>query len=728
MLPVHALLKQRNDSSFFRGDISPLFRGDISPLFRGDIYTAQGSLSSDYVVSLPMEQNFLDAPQLFAIEAFAMDLWKNMPKHYLRGRVSWAALLPFLVILGLLSAGIAAAVNPLERGLRVLFFQDAAWTDPPVFEAVERRIMLDRVPRVLLNQTTDYGVQWVGYLLVPESGEYEFTLVSDDGSSLFLDQELLIDNGGFHGKQERSGRRYLARGSHAIHLNYMQGQGMAIFRAFWTPPGGAPRSLSEAILTRAPVSWPQYWVGRGIEIFLACVALGLGALVLAAAFCAFGHHRPAALTFRVRHGGALVFLAVFVAHFGLSGMTTPWDSKWSVHTALSIVREGNTNIDEYFPITEQFRDHTVVEYFGHRYNLYPVGTALVAVPIVWLVDRFMEAGWMLDTEQFLNEYRLIPAGIEKFAASVIVAATAVLIYAIGMRLGYGHATSLSVTLIFAFGTSAWSTASRALWQHGPTMLMLALALYCWILADRVPRHAPRAIPGMALPLAFSFVIRPTNALSIAAFSLLVACRYRKYVLAYCLWGLTIAVAFGLYSASVYHLPIPPYYLDGGQLGGSLALFLEALAGSLISPSRGLLVFSPVLLFAVYGVVHVLRDTPQRPLGLTLLGVILLHWLVSALHPRWWGGHSYGPRYLSDMLPYLMVFLFPVFQALGRIRSARKAALAGLLTLTVAVSVFIHWRGATSEAVYGWNAGPVNVDDRPARIWDWRDPQFLRGLK
>jgi hypothetical protein len=27
----------------------------------------------------------------------------------------------------------------------------------------------------------------------------------------------------------------------------------------------------------------------------------------------------------------------------------------------------------------------------------------------------------------------------------------------------------------------------------------------------------------------------------------------------------------------------------------------------------------------------------------------------------------------------------------------------------------------------WNGEPVNVDFHPNRVWDWSDPQFLRGL-
>jgi hypothetical protein len=37
--------------------------------------------------------------------------------------------------------------------------------------------------------------------------------------------------------------------------------------------------------------------------------------------------------------------------------------------------------------------------------------------------------------------------------------------------------AFAVAMVFAFGTAAWSTASRGLWQHGPSMLCLAVAAY-----------------------------------------------------------------------------------------------------------------------------------------------------------------------------------------------------------------------------------------------------------
>jgi len=33
----------------------------------------------------------------------------------------------------------------------------------------------------------------------------------------------------------------------------------------------------------------------------------------------------------------------------------------------------------------------------------------------------------------------------------------------------------------------------------------------------------------------------------------------------------------------------------------------------------------------------------------------------------------------------------------------------------------------NKATALWNNSPVDVDEAPGRVWDWTDPQFLRGV-
>jgi hexosaminidase len=66
-----------------------------------------------------------------------------------------------------------------------------------------------------------------GYFEAPEDGMYEFSLTSDDGSTLSLGNDVIVDNDGLHGAQERSGMVALRAGPHALTLRYFQAGGGA---------------------------------------------------------------------------------------------------------------------------------------------------------------------------------------------------------------------------------------------------------------------------------------------------------------------------------------------------------------------------------------------------------------------------------------------------------------------------------------------------------------------
>lgn len=70
-----------------------------------------------------------------------------------------------------------------------------------------------------------YTVQWLGWLHVPRAARYEFATTSDDGSWLYVDDTLLVDNGGEHPALERRGAVTLTPGLHRVRLDYQQLRG-----------------------------------------------------------------------------------------------------------------------------------------------------------------------------------------------------------------------------------------------------------------------------------------------------------------------------------------------------------------------------------------------------------------------------------------------------------------------------------------------------------------------
>ncbi|MDD3926895.1 MAG: hypothetical protein PHT33_09580 [bacterium] len=387
-------------------------------------------------------------------------------------------------------------------------------------------------------------------------------------------------------------------------------------------------------------------------------------------------------------------------------------------------------MDEYGERLKAF-DYCGVELVnGHYYSIFPVGTPLLAVPGVWFIDRCLNS--IFDAIPKLSEYirsrshrsidkldvLALYQGVELIIASVLTALVAVVVFFIACCFTDLY-LSVVIALIFAFCTPAWSTASRALWQHGPSMLMLSVTLYLFIRA----REKPTLIQFAGIPLLFSYVIRPTNSISIVAFSCFVAIKYRKHLIPFFTGMIAVAVPFILFNLSVYHSILSPYYLP--QRIGDNMVFVTALAGNLISPARGLFVFSPILLFSLYGIMNKIKSKRFDDLDIVLVTIIVLHWFVISSFSHWWGGHSFGPRFFTDMMPYFMCFIISIAVTIRQSNPTSKYLFSSIFIAFALISFAMHYRGANDWSVFSWNSTPVNVDCCPERLWDWHDTQFLR---
>jgi hypothetical protein len=278
--------------------------------------------------------------------------------------------------------------------------------------------------------------------------------------------------------------------------------------------------------------------------------------------------------------------------------------------------------------------------------------------------------------------------------------------------------ALVVALLFAFGTSEWSIASRSLFQHGPTLLLLNLALYVILRA----RERPHLLPYAALPLAYSFAVRPSNFISVMALTLYVAIHHRQRLVRFLLWSLPVALPFLAYNLAAGHALFPRYYSASAP---ALQPFFLGFALNLVSPSRGLLVFTPIVLFSIAGMVIAWRRRWLFPLTPYLVAIVAAHTILIA---PYWSGHAYGPRYFTDMTHLFAFFLIPVLLYGSAMRGRARQASAGAFAVLAAWGVFVHAHGATSQAANLWNQTPVDIERDRGRAWDWSDPQFLRGLR
>jgi hypothetical protein len=86
---------------------------------------------------------------------------------------------------------------------------------------------------------------------VPSSGKWTLSCESDDGSKVYADDILLIDNDGLHAMQEKSGYVDLVRGSHSIRVEFFNGDHGSGLVLRWSGPNVAKQVIpSSAFTTR----------------------------------------------------------------------------------------------------------------------------------------------------------------------------------------------------------------------------------------------------------------------------------------------------------------------------------------------------------------------------------------------------------------------------------------------------------------------------------------------
>jgi hypothetical protein len=119
-------------------------------------------------------------------------------------------------------------------GLRYAYYE-GKWDSMPDFGALAEKkhgVVLSPTLDSIAARPNEYGLRFTGWITIPETGVYTFYTVSDDGSKLYIGDQLVVDNDGCHGDLERSGDRALMAGRHRFTLDYFQnssGQTLQVF-------------------------------------------------------------------------------------------------------------------------------------------------------------------------------------------------------------------------------------------------------------------------------------------------------------------------------------------------------------------------------------------------------------------------------------------------------------------------------------------------------------------
>jgi len=122
----------------------------------------------------------------------------------------------------------------------------------------------------MMTRFTDFAVRFTGFLVIPKTqalgkkggSKWVFKVLSDDGSKLYIDKKLAVNNDGLHGFKGKDGSATLAHGQHHVKIEYFQKGGKAGLVVLYK----APRTKSfRTLKSEIGLKMLQHPLERGLK-------------------------------------------------------------------------------------------------------------------------------------------------------------------------------------------------------------------------------------------------------------------------------------------------------------------------------------------------------------------------------------------------------------------------------------------------------------------------------
>ncbi len=94
------------------------------------------------------------------------------------------------------------------------------------------------------------GFRFTGLVKVPADGNYTFYTESDDGSRLYIGDQLVVNNDGDHAPTERKGTLQLTAGDHPIMVGWFNSGGGSVLKVSYECPGIPKEPIPNSALSR----------------------------------------------------------------------------------------------------------------------------------------------------------------------------------------------------------------------------------------------------------------------------------------------------------------------------------------------------------------------------------------------------------------------------------------------------------------------------------------------
>jgi hypothetical protein len=344
--------------------------------------------------------------------------------------------------------------------------------------------------------------------------------------------------------------------------------------------------------------------------------------------------------------GALFVSVLAVGLLFTRAAPESYDAQIMLQVTQSMVDHGN------------FLVHHDVYGMSTPYSIFGIGMSILMAPPYWLAERLGSAPgpWVMSVN------------------AVVVAALAVVLLLLGLRMGATARQSLAMATAIAFGTLLLPYVATGFSEPG-----VALGIAIGLLGIRARRPTlVGAGAGLALLMRIDSVILVAPVLGVGAW--ISAGRSWRPALGFVAGVLPAILVTAAYDLVRFGAP--------WRVGYQAQLFnhpiLAGLYGLLLSPAAGLLVYVPLLPVALAGMPAAWRRAPLLVATSIALLVVRLPFYAAW---AWWSAYwVWGPRYLVPAMPALAVGLLEVFRRWSRLRPPIRASAVALLSVSAAVQL------------------------------------------
>lgn len=391
----------------------------------------------------------------------------------------------------------------------------------------------------------------------------------------------------------------------------------------------------------------------------------------------------------------------------------------------SILENHNLYLDQFY---YYFESNSLLpfarEIDGHLLSFYPIVTPVLITPLYVLAFLFIKIN-NIPLDMFNPAFGSIVLIMGKLSSSLIASFSAIFVF-LSLKELTNKRIATIVTLIFAFAANTWAISSRELWQHGLVELFLAMSIYLVLINEK--QKSKMNIIYLGLISGFFIFNRPPDSILLIPIIYYILTMKDRRIIYYFSFMALSSAPFFLYNMHYFG----SFFGGYADLASAINLnykMITGFVGLLASPSRGIFIYTPIIIFSIAGYLKVFKLSNNIVknflliFGISILGQILIY----SAFVIWWGGWSYGPRFLTGMLPVLFIFL-GLYLKDTHMNIKQKKNLLKILIFSILLiwSIFVQFVGAFYYPNGGWDGSP-SVDLHPERLWHWNDTQIMRSF-